>query len=183
MEGTIKRIACGFLGLLLFVPPLTTRAEMPERARETLRGLPGVTVVIEPLQDSAEQDGLTRRQLQDEVEHQLQAAGIHLLTQDEWRKTPGSPYLYVSVSALKKSNGLYAYSIEVCLNQLVTLLRNQDIQEFAETWETREVGAVGKEQLTTVQESVATHVNIFIQDYFSVNPRSLTNRYQQRSSV
>jgi hypothetical protein len=158
-------------------------AEMPERAKETLRGLPGVTVVIEPLQDSAEHDGLTRSQLQTEVERQLQTAGIHVLTQDEWRRTPGSPYLYVSVSALKKSNGLYAYSIEVCLNQLVTLLRNQDIQEFAETWETREVGAVGENQLITVQESVATHVNIFIRDYFSVNPRSLTNRDQQRSGV
>ena len=105
---------------------------------------------LEPLQASAEQDGLTRRLLQDEVEHQLQAAGIRVLTQDEWRRTPGSPYLYVSVSALKKSNGLYAYSIEVCLNQLVTLLRNQDIQDFAETWETREVGTVGKNQLVAV---------------------------------
>lgn len=158
-------------------------AEMPERAKETLRGLPGVTVVIEPLHDSAEHDGLTRSQLQTEVERQLQAAGIRVLTQDEWRSTPGSPYLYVNVSALKKSYGLYAYSIEVCLNQLVTLIRNQDIQEFAETWETREVGTVGKDRLATVHQSVAAHVGIFIRDYFSVNPRTMTQQEQLHNRV
>jgi hypothetical protein len=182
-EKAMKKVTYGLLGGVLLVWSSVAGAEMPERAKETLRGLPGVTVVVEPLQESAERDGLTRRQLQAEVERQLQAAGIRVLTQAEWRSTPGSPYLYVSVSALKKSYGLYAYSIEVCLNQVVTLLRNQDIQEFAETWETREVGTVGKERLVTVQKSVAAHVNIFIQEYFSVNPRSLTNRDQQHGGV
>jgi len=179
----MTKMVSGLLGVVLLTCGPRVSAEMPARAKETLRGLPGVTVVVEPLQASAEQDGLTRRLLQDEVEHQLQAAGIRVLTQDEWRRTPGSPYLYVSVSALKKSNGLYAYSIEVCLNQLVTLLRNQDIQDFAETWETREVGTVGKNQLVSVQKSVAAHVNVFIRDYLSVNPRSLTNRDQRHSGV
>lgn len=171
------------LTLILLSEGVNAFAEMPERAKETLRGLPGVTVVIEPLHDSAEHDGLTRSQLQAAVERQLQAAGIRVLTQDEWRSTPGSPYLYVNVSALKKSYGLYAYSIEVCLNQLVTLIRNQDIQEFAETWETREVGTVGKDRLATVHQSVAAHVGIFIRDYFSVNPRTMTHHEQQRSGV
>jgi hypothetical protein len=179
----MKKLAHGLIGVLLFICSPRASAEMPDRAKETLRGLAGVTVVIEPLHATAERDGLSQRQLQADVERQLQAAGIRVLTQDEWRSTPGSPYLYVNVSALKKSYGLYAYAIEVCLNQLVTLLRNQDIQEFAETWETREVGTVGKGRLATVRDSVAVHVNTFIRDYFSVNPRSLTNRAQQRDGV
>lgn len=178
----MNRIALGVIGALLFMRSAAV-AEMPERAKETLRGLPGVTVVIEPLQAAVEQDGLTQRALQAEVERQLQAAGIRVLTQDEWRSTPGSPYLYVNVAALKKNYGLYAYSIEVCLNQLVSLLRNRDIQEFAETWETREVGTVGKDRLSTVRDSVAAHVNIFIRDYFSVNPRSLTGREHHNDGV
>ena len=179
----MNKLLCGVIILVLSSNGVTVFAEMPERAKETLRGLPGVTVVIEPLHAAAEQDGLTQQALQTEVERQLQTAGVRVLTQDEWRSTPGSPYLYVNVSALKKTYGLYAYSIEVCLNQLVTLLRNQAIQEFAETWETREVGTVGKEQIATVRESVAAHVNIFIRDYFSVNPRSFTSREQQDDSV
>jgi hypothetical protein len=175
----MRTLTYGLIGALLLLGNSTVCAEMPDRAKETLRGLPGVTVVVEPLQANAEQDGLTQKQLHTDVERQLRAAGIRVLTQDEWRSTPGSPYLYVNVSALRKSYGLYAYAIEVCLNQVVTLLRAQNIQEFAETWETREVGTVGKEQIATVRESVAAHVNIFIHDYFTVNPRSMTSRTQQ----
>src|SRR5215475_4496436 len=79
-EEAMKKITHGLIGVVLLTWSAAAFAEMSARAKETLRGLPGVTVVVEPLQDSAEQDGLTRRQLQDEVEHQLQAAGIHLLT-------------------------------------------------------------------------------------------------------
>ena len=72
----MKKITCGLIEVVLLTWSSVAFAEMPDRAKETLRGLLGVTVVVEPLQDSAEQDGLTRRQLQAEVERQLQAAGI-----------------------------------------------------------------------------------------------------------
>jgi len=170
----MKTMASGVAMALLLFGSVVAFADMPDRAKETLRGLSGVTVVIEPLPALVENDGLSQQQLQIEVERQLTAAGIRVLNKEEWRNTPGSPYLYVNVSALKKVYGLYAYSIEVCLNQLVTLSRAQDIREFAETWETREVGTVGKDRLATVRKSVAMHVQIFIRDYFSVNPRSLT---------
>ncbi|MGE0823441.1 MAG: hypothetical protein AB7G75_27205 [Candidatus Binatia bacterium] len=165
--------------LLLCISSTNVFAHMPANAKETLRGLPGVAVVVEPLHPDTEQDGLTHNQLLTEVEQQLKEAGIPVLTQEEWKNTLGAPYLYVNVAALKKSYGLYAYAIEVCLNQLVTLIRDQQTQEFAETWETREVGTVGKERLSTVRQSVAAHVAIFIRDYFSVNPRSVTRRTQQ----
>lgn len=96
---------------------------------------------------------------------------------------PGAPYLYVNVAALKESYGLYAYAIEVCLNRLVLLIRDQQTQEFAETWETREVGTVGTKQLPTVRNSVAAHAAVFIRDYFAVNPRTVTKHHQQRGGV
>jgi hypothetical protein len=136
---------CGLFLLFLLTAVSVASADRPDRAKETLRGLPGVAVVIEPLHPNAEQDGLTQRLLQDDVERRLRAAGVRVLTQEEWRNAPGSPYLYVNAAALKKSYGLYAYAIEVRVNQLVTLIRNHQIQEFAETWETREVGTVGKD--------------------------------------
>jgi hypothetical protein len=160
----------GLTAVLLLAFASVAAADMPDRARETLRGLPGLTVVIEPMSPSAEQDGLTQSQLQVDVEQRLRASGIRVLTKEEWQKTPGSPYLYINVAALKKDYGLYAYAIEVCVNQLVTLIRNRNIREFAETWETREVGTVGTERLLTVRDSVAAHVDEFIRDYFSVNP-------------
>jgi len=179
----MQSIARGLTALTVFMWGTAVSAEMPARAKETLRGLQGVTVVIEPLLATTEHDGLSQQQLQSEVERQLQAAGIRVLNKEEWRQTPGAPYLYVNVAALKKSYGLYAYSIEVCLNQLVTLTRAHDIQEFAETWETREVGTVGKDRLPTVRQSVAAHVNVFIHDYFAVNPRTVTRQNQQWGGV
>ena len=171
------------IAILLYLNATHASAHMPAKAKETLRGLPGVAVVIEPLHPTTERDGLTQSQLQAEVEQQLKTAGIRVLTQEEWKKTPGAPYLYVNVAALKKNYGLYAYAIEVCLNQLVLLIRDQQTQEFAETWETREVGTVGKERLATVRKSVAAHVAVFIRDYFAVNPRTVTKQQQQRGGV
>ena len=177
----MNRHAYRFVVALLFMSASAAFADIPDRAKETLRDLSGVTVVIEPMTPQAEQDGLTQRQLQTDVERQLHAAGIRVFTKEEWQTTPGSPYLYVNVAALKKQYGLYAYAIEVCLNQLVTLIRNQHIQEFAETWETREVGTVGEDQLSTVRESVASHVDEFIRDYFSVN--TLESVRQEQSGL
>lgn len=148
------------------------RAQTLEQQRETLRGLAGVAVVVEPLNADAEQDGLTQGRLQVTVEKQLRSAGIPVLSKETWSITPGGPYLYVNVAALKKQYELYAYSIEVCLNQLVTLARDRNIQQFAETWETREVGTVGSDRLATVQYSIARHVETFIAAYRTVNPVS-----------
>ena len=146
------------------------RAQTLEQQRETLRGLAGVAVVVEPLNAEAEQDGLQQGRLQATVEKQLRAAGIPVLSTETWSITPGGPYLYVNVAALKKQYELYAYSIEVCLNQLVTLARDRNIRQFAETWETREVGTVGSDKLATVQDSIARHVETFIAAYRTVNP-------------
>ena len=146
------------------------RAQTLEQQRETLRGLAGVAVVVEPLNAEAEQDGLQQGRLQATVEKQLRAAGIPVLSKETWSVTPGGPYLYVNIAALKKQYKLYAYSIEVCLNQLVTLARDRNIRQFAETWETREVGTVGSDKLVTVQDSIARHVETFIAAYRTVNP-------------
>ena len=156
--------------ILIVILASEGRAQTLEQQRETLRGLAGVAVVVEPLNAEAEQDGLTQGRLQATVEKQLRAAGIPVLSKETWSVTPGGPYLYVNVAALKKQYELYAYSIEVCLNQLVTLARDRNIRQFAETWETREVGTVGSDKLPTVQDSIARHVETFIAAYRTVNP-------------
>src|SRR2546425_3316356 len=69
-----------------------------EGARETLRGLKGVGVVVERVSPDAERDGLTQSQLQTDVELRLRKAGIPALTQEECRATPGHPFLYVNVN-------------------------------------------------------------------------------------
>jgi hypothetical protein len=146
------------------------RVQTAEQQQETLRGLSGVAVVVEPLHAEAEQDGLSAQQLQAAVERQLQEADIRVLSNDEWSTTLGGPYLYINRAALKKDYGLYAFSVEVCVDQLVALLRDLEIKQFAETWERREVGTVGVEKLASLEQSVTTHVGAFMTAYRAVNP-------------
>ena len=94
-----------------------------EDARETLRGLKGVQVVVEDMDPDVERDGLTKSQLQTDVELRLRKAGIQVLKEEERRATPGRPYLYVAVTTLKDRDGLsYAFAINVDLEQKVALL-------------------------------------------------------------
>jgi hypothetical protein len=60
-----------------------------EGERATLRGLDGVQVVVEDLQPDVERNGLTRQQLQTDVELRLRKAGIRVLTEQELDRAPG----------------------------------------------------------------------------------------------
>ena len=44
----MKKIVHGLIMLTLFIWSSAVSADMPDRAKETLRSLPGVTVIIEP---------------------------------------------------------------------------------------------------------------------------------------
>src|SRR2546425_12694340 len=88
------------------------------QARATLRGLSGVGVIIENLPDpEVERAGLTRQQLQTDVELQLRQAGITVLTWEETPKTPGAPSLYVRVNVWVHSDRPPFFNIDVELNQ------------------------------------------------------------------
>ncbi len=57
-----------------------------------------------------------------------------------------------------------------CVHQLVALLRDLEIKQFAETWERREVGTVGVEKLASLEQSVTTPVGDFMTVYRAVYP-------------
>src|SRR5438128_12486274 len=92
-------------------------AQDSELSRATLRGLPGVEVIVANLKPEVERAGLTKEQLQTDVELQLRKAGIRVFTSEESRRVQGQPWLYVEVHALLSSHGLVVYNILVMLNQ------------------------------------------------------------------
>jgi hypothetical protein len=91
--------------------------------RAVLRGLEGVRVVVERLKPEIERDGLFGSTLQTDAELSLQMAGIKVLSEEEWLKTPGAPYLYLKVNAFQCARG-YVYNITLTLEEQVTLVRN-----------------------------------------------------------
>jgi hypothetical protein len=138
--------------------------------RSTLHGLSGVYVLVENFNLDLEKHRLTKDQLRKDVEAQLRNAGIIVLTREEKSRTPGCPQLYVNINLLKSSSHYaYAYSVEVSLEQEVSLVRKPYVRTIATTWSQGNVGIVGVANLRAVRESVRGRVDNFIQDYFAAN--------------
>jgi hypothetical protein len=142
--------------------------------RKTLRGLSGVGVRVERLPPEAEQAGMTRRQVQTEVEQRLREGGIRVLTPPELLSAFGRPALAVTIQITPTEHGpweLYGVHITVALTQQVLLERNMTMPAVeAATWEVVALGVVGRDAWPRVREDVAALVDRFIHAYRAVNP-------------
>ncbi len=160
---------------LVMMAPVSLILADSELERATLVGLKGVEVVVEEVDPEAERDGLVKSTLQTEVELKLRQAGILVLSRTQAGSTPGNPWLYLRVSAVKGSGTLqrlYVFSVSLELNQIVRLDRNPSVITFARTWSARGfIGTVGAANLSSVRESVRDRVDEFINAYLAANPK------------
>jgi hypothetical protein len=181
---TTTRVCRVLIGLavlwgLLGLSGRETGAFDDESARATLRRVEGVQVVVERFAPDVERAGLTRQQLQTDVELQLRQAGIPVLTHEERHAMPGAPWLYIHVNVvLSPDVRLVPYHIRVELRQgaiLQTYLYQADVS----TWNAGETGVIGKTQLASLRPYVRDRVDEFITAYRSVHPRPIDSGEQQ----
>ncbi len=138
-------------------------------ARDTLRGLNGVHVVVEELRPEAVKDGLSKDAIEERVVQRLWDAGIRVLMEDQWTIAAGAPYLYLNVNAVK-SRDLYVYAVDLQLNQTVKLERLPTVAVAATTWATGcRVGAVSADSVGVLAQVAAQSVDRFIEDYRAAN--------------
>lgn len=139
----------------------------------TLRGLKGIGVLVEHLSPELEKQGLTKSQLQMDIESKLEMAGIKVLTKAEVFRTPGEPHLYINVNVnmAKTESDIYPYSIDILLIQQVSLLRDPNLTTFAVTWSKGGVGSIAKPIVSQLQDYVKELVDIFIKAYLEENPK------------
>lgn len=151
------------LGLLLL--PVFAWAQGSAAQRATLKGVNTVEVVVEAMDPVAERDGLTRAQLQTDVEERLRQAGI----------TVGptlTGHLYVNVDTVKGEHGqTYAYNVSVQYIQQIALARDPKAPIFAPTWDTGGVGMIAANRLSEVRQDVTNYVDQFIKAYLEQNPK------------
>ena len=141
-----------------------------DHKRETLKDLTGVQVIVEPLPQDAEQDGLRGDEVRKAIETQLNQAGIRVLSAEERSTQPGFPFLYVSINTVKTTS-VYSYALAISLNQTVHLTRHPTIATFAPTWSAQASGAISASQVHAVADHVREFVERFIQDYHAMNPQ------------
>ncbi len=127
-----------------------------ELTRRTLLGLKGVSVAVENpqpnIQKYAQRFGLTKDQLQKDIEQRFTKAGITVLNQEKWLQTPGRPVLYVIVNTHEYEKYWYAYTIVVDLMQITTLETNPDIKTLASTWSINMAGIANIGTLNTIKD-------------------------------
>jgi hypothetical protein len=151
-------------------PSFTSTSYALTLDQKALVGLEGVQVVVEGPGPEAERLGLSKNQIKTDVERRLRKAGVRVLTnQLEQEETPGTPHLYVKISANINKIGVFAYSINVDLVKIVTRFTGETA--FATVWEKGEAGSVGLNNINQIQPRISSLVDSFINDYLAANPK------------
>jgi len=172
------------LSLLLAMSSAASAQFAP--STENLRGLTGVRLMVmfghcpsRNLNNCAE--GLDEAQrpevlkmIEADATAKLQNAGIPLFRLvDERNFTAGGPKLIVLITLDKPNGFVYPLVTEVKLFQRVRLARDSAIETDAVTWSRDGVGGP-KLEIPMLRSQVATLIDQFIRDYFSVNPKPST---------
>jgi len=141
--------------------------------KEVLRGLKGIKVIVETITPDIERIGLTKNQIQRNVESQIRKVGIKVLNT---YKPPAMTALYVNVHAINPSQArsIVVYSINIMVFENTYLKRDVgtvgDLREVrAADWFKGTVGFTGIRNINEIYKKVELQVDQFISDYLAVN--------------
>lgn len=163
------------LGMVLFLCLCagTGRAQAQmfvSTGRQTLRGLPGVELQVEPLQPELEGNGLTAVAIRRDVEDRLRARGVTVYPSQTANPSPAKAYLYVRVNALTlPRGGGYAIAVQLHLRQTLRSLVTESNIVDAMTWETQNILGAQASELPGVRDEVLAYVDRFVEDWAAVH--------------
>ncbi len=156
--------ATSYLFSTLFQSGLHAQNNLP------LRNMPPkLGVLIESLPSVAQQRaGLDQSQLRTDIELKLRLAGISVVT-----ASGTTPYLYLNINCIETSVRGVACSIDVRLSENVSLIhRTAPDTSIATTWEMGTLISTPQSGASDyVRQSMKNLVDVFLNDYLSVNPR------------
>jgi hypothetical protein len=134
--------------------------------RDVLRGLKEVGVFVELVTPPVEVPGLSRNQLQGDIELRLYQAGIKIVSSASLEEVPKLSFVYLNLT-IRKLEAVYAYNADfLCLTPSQEA-RNQAVPAV---WKQGNSGVVN--EMFQVREKVTDLVNLFIKDYKAANSRA-----------
>jgi hypothetical protein len=140
------------------------RAFGQDAEASSLKGITRVQIVIEEISRDAERAGLTKAQLQSDVELWLRQKGITI-------DSRAPEQFYVNVDTANNSTGGYAYGVDVGFRQPATLQRTGKTV-LADTWSDGTVGSINSAKLaSTVRDKLRELLDGFIKEYVAANPK------------
>ena len=132
---------------------------------ETLKGITSIKVFVEGVDPADKPRGLTRGQLQTDVESRLRKAGVAV-------SADATEYLYVNVNTLRSRQTLTSFSVVVMVRQSAYLVRDTSITAPAAiTWWKGTDGITVTGNLSGVRDAVSDLVDQFISAYRKQNPK------------
>jgi hypothetical protein len=136
-----------------------------------LKGLKRVFVLVEALDNDAAAAGIAPEWVQQTVELRLRRIGLQVVSREE-KGTLLLPYIYVKWNFIQPEKGLFAYDLEMSLNEGARLSRNKLFHPGVASWTSSHIGSAG---LHTVAASVGRMLNnaldAFENSYLIANPR------------
>jgi hypothetical protein len=115
------------------------------RDYKSLKGIKELAVVVASIDPEAEKEGLTKQQIQTDVELKLRMEGIKVA------KHSGAPYLFIQITAAFM-DPVNSYVYNISLDALA-------------------IGVIGRRKMVNfVRDHLKGELDRFINDYFSVNP-------------
>lgn len=144
-----------------------------ESERETLRGVKALSVTVYDLDHEFHEYGLTRGEIQKDLEAKLRTAGIKILSIEEILKVPGAPRLGLMIGALRaftaEDTEFYFISTVIKLRQNVYLERTpKSRMSGITTWSNTRFGI---NFAHNIRSEVDGAIDKFIAAYLSVNPK------------
>jgi hypothetical protein len=137
--------------------------------RDTLRGLPGVEVLVESLPPELERIGLTTAGLHTDIAQRLTAGGVLIYATQKENPSPAKPYLYVHLNPLALPDQRQAVAVQVHVRQTVqSLVTNSQIVN-AMTWDMHTVIAMRPSEVGVLRETVREMVDRFVADWRAVH--------------
>jgi hypothetical protein len=147
------------------------RADNSTGAVNSLAGLPGVAIFVEPVAKDLEETGMAAFVFRVEIERRLKEAGVRVLNLEYDDPIEGDPTLYLAVTAVVDEYVEHcAYSIRLELTQTVRLERNPEVTVTGvPTWSTGGVGVYGKGWRQTMIDDVGGYVDQFTDTFAATN--------------
>jgi hypothetical protein len=158
-----------FTMLFLFLVCLVIPNQFFSQPATNLKGFDTLRVKVENLPPELDKLGLTKEQIQTDVETKLRQAGFTI-------KDIFEPALYISVEAIEDNCGGFAVNVRTDLIHSVILKKDEFFRPsdfrplyFLATWKSANIIVVNKSNLQQIRDVVSNQVDKFINDYQEAN--------------
>ena len=153
-------------GLLCLLLHTEGQAGDSSLSLSSLKGLAAFKVVVEQLGPKIEGKGLTRQQLQTDVELRLRQAGVTVSSD-----APALLYANIAVVCNELVSAYCAYNINLEVQQTVRLAVSPESGTLlAATWSTGTTGLLGR-RVQLIRDGLKDQVDQFLNAYLAANPK------------